>query len=85
MQRTRIKVFEEKRLKKGFAIADLKQDKMFRKYAKDQNQGFRRKAIEKRVRYSRPLYCLIYIVSELFYHIYYCFCKVFRILKLKLR
>ena len=27
---------------------------MFRKYAKDQNQGFRRKAIEKRVRYREP-------------------------------
>ena len=27
---------------------------MFCKYAKDQNQGFRRKAIEKRVRYREP-------------------------------
>ena len=27
---------------------------MFRKYAKDQNQGFRRKAIEKRGRYREP-------------------------------
>ena len=27
---------------------------MFRKYAKNQNQGFRRKAIEKRVRYREP-------------------------------